>query len=147
MRKAKTAVTIIAISLILGLTRAAVEDEFADQEKTDLRPYSNFEYGLENWQELLIGFTIAAPISWLRFYMNGHCAKLITHLTNDVAEAGLYWNELTMSEEGWIIYDPDDIDNASAHTINRNVYYLLVNNASILTTIPQIYNHCTITES
>ena len=147
MTKAKIVLKLIAISLILSTAQAAdTDNEFADKETIDYRPYTNFEYGLENWEELLIGFTLAAPISWARFYMSGHCSKLVTHLTNDIVEGALYWNELTMAEEGWIIYDPDDIQNADAHTIDRNVYYLLINNASILTTIPQIYNHCSITQ-
>ena len=47
-----------------------------------------------------------------------------------------------MIDEGWVIYNPDDIDAADEFTINRNVYYLLANNVSILLTLPLIYNTC-----
>ena len=62
------------------------------------------------------------------------------HFTNDILESVFYWNELTMLEEGWVIYDPDEIANADATTLNRNIYYILVSNASMLISVPQIYN-------
>ena len=89
---------------------------------------------------MLIGFTIALPFSWLRFFYLGPCGKHLMHFTNDLLEALFFWTELTMLDEGWVIYDPDEIVNADELTVNRNVYYILVSNASIMITIPQLYN-------
>ena len=96
---------------------------------------------------MLIGAVIALPFSWLRFYFLGTCGKHLVHFANDLFEGILFWNELTMLDEGWIIYDPDEIANAGAMTVNRNVYYILANNASMMITIPQLYNQCSMSST
>ena len=93
---------------------------------------------------MIIGASLALPFSWLRFYLSNECGRHLVHLANDLMEAFLYMNELSMAEQGWIIFDPDEILNASETTVNRNFYYLLTNNVSILITLPQIYNTCSI---
>ena len=91
---------------------------------------------------MLIGATIALPFSWMRFYTLDACGTHLVHFLNDLFEATLFWNELTMLDEGWVIFNPDEIANANSLTVNRNVYYILMNNASIIITIPQLYNQC-----
>ena len=107
-----------------------------------LRPYSNFSFGQPFWIEMIIGAAVALPFSWLRFYLLGPCNRHLVHFMNDLLEGLFFWNELTMLDEGWVIYDPDEIANADATTVNRNIYYILVSNMSMMITIPQLYNQC-----
>ena len=144
------AITVIASSgafvSFAAAAQSTTEDDsggkFIERDTQHLRPYSSFDFGQPFWVEMLIGATVALPFSWLRFYYLSPCSKLLVHLVNDILEASLFWNELTMFDEGWVIFDPDEIENADAETINRNVYYLLVSNMSIMVTMPQLYNEC-----
>ena len=63
-------------------------------------------------------------------------------MANDLAEISLFWSEMTMLKEGWIITDPDSADEHDSMTIDRNIYYFLINYGSIMVTMPQIYNTC-----
>ena len=138
----------IVVSLIMvsgaqaQTTQDDYDDGFINRENEDIRPYSWLHWGFPSWIEMLVGGAIILPFSFLRFFLPDDCGRHLTHLTNDFFEATLYWNELTMLDEGWVIYNPDDIDAADEFTINRNVYYLLANNFSILSTLPMIYNTC-----
>ena len=58
---------------------------------------------------MLIGATVALPFSWLRFYLLSPCNTHLVHFANDILEGLLFWNELTMLDEGWVIFDPDEI--------------------------------------
>ena len=107
--------------------------------KEKVRPgssYSMFDWGQSFWIEMVGGAGMALPFSWLRFYMPEPCTRHSLQMTNDLAEMTFHWNELTQLEEGWVIFDENDNELASQTTINKNIYYLLVNNASLLITMP-----------
>ena len=53
-----------------------------------------------------------------------------------MAEMTLHWTELTMLSDGWVIFDENAKELASQSTINKNIYYILINNASLLITMP-----------
>ena len=64
--------------------------------------------------EMLIGGFLAAPFSWSRLFMDdAGCMRHVSQLTVNLAEMALHWNELTMVEQGWVIFDIDDRDKAS----------------------------------
>ena len=86
---------------------------------------------------MAIGATVATPFSWSRLFMSElSCIKQMSRLTTDIAELHFHWTELTMVEQGWVIFDVDDREKASQTTINKNIYYMLLNNASALITLP-----------
>ena len=108
-----------------------------------MRQYSLFQFeGATYTTELAIGLAAALPISWLRFYMPGACARNLVHLTNDILEATLHWNEITMLEQGWIYSDDSSDSDSDTLNIGRSIYYLMINNESFMMTLPLLYNTC-----
>ena len=112
----------------MGLTRqvqAASSDDsgdFVDTETVIERPYSFLHFGrISSWQLMLLGFLIYGPVSFLRFFFPQDCAKNIFRLIDYTVEGVLFMNELSMVEEGWVIFDTDDPDKASQVTFDRNL--------------------------
>lgn len=80
----------------LGTQEIDPKDKFTEQETTEMRQYTRFEFGQPYWVELIIGAGLALPFSWLRFYLPDACSRHVTHLSNDILELTLYLNELSM---------------------------------------------------
>ena len=74
--------------------------------------------------------------------MPGACARNLVHLTNDILEATLHWNEITMLEQGWIYSDDSSDSDSDTLNIGRSIYYLMINNESFMMTLPLLYNTC-----
>ena len=149
--------SLVVFAMLVSLSKAAINGDepgdtdtegFANEEETTYQSYVIWETGYAWWVDMVIGAVLVTPFSWFRFFLNVDkhaCSRNFLRLGNDMLEANFYWKELTMLEQGWIIFDEDDINTANSYTIDRNVYYLLANNLSILITLPQLYNDCAYT--
>lgn len=139
---AKVGASFLTGKEVWAATKVIHDDELANddpgfEDTEEIRPSPYYNFGNTYWVELAIGATVATPFSWSRLFMSDlSCIKQISRLTTDIAELYFHWTELTMVEQGWVIFDVDDRDKASQTTINKNIYYMLLNNASALITLP-----------
>ena len=127
--------TALVITLVIS---SEVQPAFTNIETKTLKPYFNF--GHKWWAEMLIGFSIAAPISYAKLWLPHECGKVISLMTNDIGESIIFWREMMFLQEGWLVVDRDkDFD---TYIVNRNAYYLMLDNLSVVGSIPKLINAC-----
>ena len=131
--------TLLCLALVITLTISTnPQPEFTNTETTTLKPY--FSTGHKYWVEMLIGFSIAAPISYAKLWLPNECGKVISLMTNDIGEQIIFWRELLMNQEGWLVVNRDD--DFDTYIVNRNAYYLMIDNLSVVGSIPKLINAC-----
>ena len=126
--------------MVITIVFAQTEEDpdFASIETFTEKRYFNF--GKKFYYEMLIGMGISLPISWLKLYFPIRCGKVISEITNDIAEAVFYWRELSMLKEGWLVVNRDE--DFDTYTVNRNFLYFLADNVSVVFNIPSLVNSC-----
>ena len=126
---------LLFITFVITFTLA---QEFTNIETFTEKRY--FSFDKKFWEEILIGWGMATPLTWAKLYLPNECGKVICLITNDVLESIVFWKELNMLKEGWLVVDRDiDFD---TYTINRNVYYFMASNVSVVGSIPELINSC-----
>ena len=136
---------LIVASALLTQSTLANDETLATNETQTVRPYAWLQLSGQTWYtEMIAGLVLALPLSWLRFYSLGlgDCVKNLVHVGNDVVEALFHFNEMTMLEQGWIYFDEENDPDSDEMILNRNIYYLLANNQSLLLSVPLLYNTC-----